>query len=397
MFNFSCVTLSLAALGVSATLSATEYIGGSITTETGIDFTPMLQTRLSHDNNIASTSEHAMSSWLLAVTPLLRAQLKKGPDEFSATARLARGHYMSSSDDNYLDFFLGADAKVELNENNRFDLDITYRSGHEKRGTGVSEGMGNALQEPVTFEVSDVDVDYEYGALSTPARLRLMAGWYDKAYSSHGNLTRYRSYQRFSYGAAFYYNTQASIRLLSEVTRADINYEQTDPTGNRDNTTTSYRMGMEWQATALTSAGVRFGYQHKDFESLGREDFKGLTWQASLAYAPLSYSQWRLSTGRLAKEPNVQGDYVEETLYGISWRHNWSELLASTIRFAYSCEDFAGSGRSDKTRELSLAVSYLLRANMLLTAGTDLSRKVSTARHIRFDKNIFYVGVQAGL
>lgn len=400
MFKFSRLTLGLAAVGLSAQLSANvnanEFAVASIATESGIDFTPMLQARLGHNDNIASASANEESSWVLAVTPSLRAMLQDGANVYTSTLSVASGTYFSSSDDNYLDFFADAKAKIELNQSNRFEVGAEYVSGHEDRGTGVSEGLGNAQQKPAEFDTVSVKAHYEYGAMSTPARIRFMVGLYDKEFSNYETLTRFRNYDSKSYGAAFYYDTQATSRVVTEITREDISYDLVDPTGLRDSVTTNYRVGMEWEATALTSGSFRIGYQDKNFDSAQRKDFSGITWNATVAYAPLSYSQFQLSTGRQAKDPNVQGDFVKETLHGISWKHDWSELFSSSVGFNYSHEDYSGADRTDKTKGFTLAANYLLRTNVLLTAGTDLTRKSSTAENIRFDKNVFYVGVQAG-
>jgi hypothetical protein len=396
MFKISRLTLAIAAVGLSANLAANELTAAAITTESGIDFTPMVQARLAHNDNIASTSTNEESSWIFAVTPSLRALLQDGANVYTSTLSVASGTYFSSSDDNYLDFYADAKAKVELNQSNRFEAGVEYVSGHEDRGTGVSEGLGNLQDEPAEFDTWNLNAHYEYGAMSTPARVRVMAGYFDKEFTNYEALTSVRNFDKFSYGAALYYDTQATTSVVAEIIREDIAYDLVDPTGKRDSVTTKYRVGMEWQATALTSGSFRIGYQDKNFDSAERKDFSGLTWEASVAYAPLSYSTFQLTTGRQAKDPNVEGDFVKETLHGVSWTHDWSELFSSTAGFNYSHEDYSGADRTDKTKALSLAANYLLRTNIMLTAGTDLTRKSSTVQNIRFDKNVFYVGVQAG-
>lgn len=386
----------LLACSATTPVLAQTFSPGTIGTESGIDFTPTLQAKLAHDNNIASASDNEQSSWILEINPALLMSMVQGANQYSLNLSAAKGNYFSSSLDNYLDFFADANANIDLNQSNRFSLSSQYVSGHESRGTGVSEGLGNNQDEPVEFDTFKLNGYYEYGALSTPARIRLLAGFFDKEYTNFETQTRFRNFDTLSFGGMFFYDTQATTRLVAEITQENIRYDLVDPSGSRDSDTRKYRVGIDWEATALTSGTFRIGYQDKNFKTNERKDFGGLTWDASVSYQPLSYSTFQFSTGSEAKDPNVEGDYIKETRYGLSWLHNWSELLTSNVSYNYTHEKYTGVARTDKLNSYSVALNYSLMPNVLLSVGAAITDKSSSVPTIQFDKTVFSFSVRAG-
>lgn len=388
--------LLLLAFSVSLPALGQTMVPGAIKTESGIDITPLLQAKLAHDDNIASASDNEQSSWLVELTPSVLFNLLQGANKYSLNLAAAKGNYLSSSQDNYLDFFADAKADIDVNQSNRFSFGSQFVSGHESRGTGVSEGLGNNQDEPVEFDTFKLNGYYEYGALSTPARIRLLAGYFDKEYTNFETQTQFRNFDTLSYGTMFFYNTQATTSLVAEITRDNIAYDVVDPAGDRDSVVYKYRVGIDWEATALTSGSFRIGYQNKNFTQKERKDFSGLTWDAAVVYQPLSYSTFQLTTGRAAKDPNIEGDFVKESRYGVSWSHNWSDLLSSSVAYNYTHEKYTGVARTDKLNSYNVSLEYLVMPNVQVSAGVAITDKTSSVPAIQFDKTVFAFTVRAG-
>ncbi|NMH65371.1 outer membrane beta-barrel protein [Shewanella salipaludis] len=396
------IKLCILALSSGCTLLAGQVAAqdgqqGAITTASGIDLIPGLNSKLKHDDNIASSSANEEESWVLEVTPALRAQLLRGADQYSLDVAVAAGRYFSSSDDDYVDFRLGGDAAVELNQSNRFNLNALWLKGHEDRGTGVSEGAGNAQDEPNKFTSYDLGGYYEYGAMTTPARIRLNAKLHDKDYTNFEAVTRYKDYASYALGTAFYYDTRANTSLVAEVSQENISYDEIDPSGDRDNSSRDYKLGVDWQATAATAGSFRIGYQQKDFDNQAREDFGGLAWLLSVTWQPLTYSTLQLNSGRKAKDPSTDGDYIRETSYGINWTHEWSPIWSTDAGFSRMKEAYTGIDRDDTLDSFNLSVTYAAARWLTMKAGVDISDKSSTVENIKFDKNVFYLSANMTL
>ncbi|MBJ91789.1 MAG: hypothetical protein CL577_04195 [Alteromonadaceae bacterium] len=381
----------------SIPLSAQQLMTTPIKTASGVDFTPQLDFEMRHDDNIANTAANEQSSWVSILTPELSAQLLSGPNQYRALVKLVSGSYLSSKDDNYLDWQAQTSALLELSSRHRFDISASYAGAHEARGTGITEGRGNQLTEPAELRNFRLNGAYEYGTRSGRAQWRLFAGYYDKQYQSYEDLTQFRNYDSTKVGTELFYNTGASTHLLAEVNQVYTRYDLTDVTGSRDSDTTNYRIGGRWQPSELTAAELRVGYQNRQFDNPLRQDFSGVAWDMKLQWAPLSYSRFNLSTGRQSKEPDTQGDFVKETHYSLFWTHNWQPLFSTRAGIKRVEDEYTGFDRSDTLMRYQLSAHYSVMPQLLLGAGVVLHRNDSTQDNIRFDKNEVFVNLQLAL
>ncbi|WP_418358581.1 outer membrane beta-barrel protein [Shewanella basaltis] len=393
-FKVSCMSVAVASVFMANVVIAADEKAGVIRTESGVDFTPGLNSGLKYDDNITSASESAdkIDSWALTVTPAVQAQMQDGNNVYTLEAGLEYGDYFSSSDDNYLDALLKAKSELEFNQSNRMQLEAFYVSGHEDRGSGVFEGTSGALQdEGNTFDILSVGGFYEYGAMTTPARVKLSAKYYAKEYTNFETVTQYRNYADTTLGGTFYYDTQAATSLLVELITVGTAYDEVDPTGKRDSTTNTARVGAEWQATASTEGSVKVGYQAKDFDNADREDFSGLSWDAKVTWKPLTYSSFDFTTGRASKDPNGAGDFIRATSYGVKWNHEWSELFATFIGFNQVTDSYTGIDREDKTKAYQLGINYNVTRWLTLKSGVNINQVDSTDNQFVFDRNVYFI------
>ena len=71
------------------------------------------------------------------------------------------------------------------------------------------------------------------------------------------------------------------------------------------------------------------GYKQKKFDAANREDFSGVAWEVGMAYKPVSYSQFRLSTTADTRETNGLADYIRSRTYTLNWEHSWVDRLST--------------------------------------------------------------------
>jgi hypothetical protein len=397
-FKLSCIATVITSMLVANSVMAADEKAGMIQTESGIDFTPGLNSGLKYDDNITSASANTHDSWILTVTPAVQAQLLDGNNVHTLEAGIEYADYFSSSDDNYLDALLRARSEIELNQTNRFDLEAMYIAGHEDRGTGIFEGNSGIGQvEPNTYDVLSAGGFYEYGAKTTPARVRLNTKYLSKEYSNFESVTQFRNYDDSTLGATFYYDTLASTSLFIDVQNVDTAFDVVDPTGDRDNTTRTAKLGVEWEATATTEGSIGIGYQNKRFDNVNREDFSGLSWDAKVTWTPLTYSAFDLSTGRASRDPNGLGDFIRGTSYGIQWNHQWSELFSSAVGFKQINDVYTGIEREDKSKVYQFGLNYYVTRWLTLNSGVDIFEVDSTDNQFAFDRNIFFIKAEMTL
>ncbi|MGZ9898556.1 outer membrane beta-barrel protein [Shewanella gaetbuli] len=384
-------------MALSYQVSAADEKAGVIKTESGFDLTPGVNASLKYDDNIASTNTDQQESWILAVTPAIQAKMLDGNNTYTIEAGLEYGNYFDSTDDNYLDGLLRGEADIEFNQSNRLNVDAAYIYGHEDRGTGIFEGIGGLQDEPNQFDMYHAGGYYEYGARTTPARVRVNAKYLSKEYTNFEDVTQYRNYDDAIFGATFYYDTRASTSLLLDYQNTTTAYDVEDPFGDRDSNTQDLRLGVEWEATATTEGSVKVGYQKKSFDNADREDFSGIAWDAKITWTPLTYSQFDFSTGSSSKDPNAFGDYVRATTYGFKWDHDWSELIGTTLAYNRSVDDYTGIEREDISNMYTASVNFSILRWVTLKAGVDISDNSSTEQRYEYDRNVYFLTAEMTL
>lgn len=403
-FQLSVIGLVFAA---QAAHTHAQEQDGVIRTESGIDFIPSLQAELKHDDNVLRDTNATISSWISTVAPTLKANLVDGPHRYSFAAALKNAVYYDSSADNFNDGYLEAEAKLSPASAHNLTFKANNSWLHEDRGTGISEGRGNLQSEETRFIAQEMEADYEYGSPGSTGKLRANTRFYNKDYQNFRELTQYRDFDSRELGGGFVYQTPGAFKLVAELSTADINFKTEDLTGSRNNTDNNYRLGAEWDISALTTGILKLGYQHKDFELAAREEFNGFSWEAIVQWLPLTYSGFDFSTGRRAKDVdalNINADFIVETTYAIGWNHQWSERLTSKLAFEHQTDEYnrvvqLGSvlSRKDTRRIITGELETKPLRWLTLTGFINLEDRTSTLGVIVYDRTVYGLSLQMTL
>ncbi|MBG9994553.1 outer membrane beta-barrel protein [Pseudoalteromonas sp. NZS127_1] len=366
---------------------------GSVMTKDGAEITPTLQTGISSNNNFFTTPGNKESRLIWTIKPNIKAVIEDGPDSYKLDLGTSSSLHNKDSADNFTQINIGAGVHKEFTSQHRLDINGDADWLYEPRGSGLTEGLGDAVNELVKYQQQNVLVRYEYGAQSSKAQVALKAGFFSKKYQNFREVSQYRDYDKSLISVTGYYNTQASTRTFLEVKQENYRYDFLQTNGiSRNSDDVKILLGMEWEATAVTSGSFKLGYQNKDFSANERQNFSGLSWEAGVNWQPLSYSTVQFTTSRAAKDPLVQGDYIKESTYGVNWTHNWSDYLSSLAGINYTNEQYTGDvGRKDKSKSARLGLNYVASNFGMVSTYVDFIDKDSTQSAIEFDRVI--VGV----
>lgn len=397
MFKRSSIATLLVASGMTAAIAQEQ--GGVYRTESGVEVVPGLTSSLYYDDNVIRDRNATISSMVATLAPSVKATLNTGANSFSFSTALKAGNYFDSSDDNYLDGYMETEAKLSPSSAHNFKLRANASWLHEDRGTGVSEGRGNLLGDVTKFHTDTLAGEYEYGRPGAAGKLRANARYYSRTYDNFRDVTQYRDYDLNEVGGAFVYQTASVFRLVAEAKTADIEYEVTDLSGSRDNQDSNFKVGAEWDLTAMTTGIVKVGYQNKDFDLSSRENFSGVSWEAIVQWQPLTYSGFDFSTGRRAKDVealNINADFIEESTYAVGWNHQWSSFFDSKIAYQYQTEDYnrlptatTAVAREDKIKLLTGELNYKPLRWLTVTGFINVEDRSSTAGIIEYDRNVY--------
>nr|WP_252733588.1 outer membrane beta-barrel protein [Pseudoalteromonas sp. C2R02] len=383
----TCIKISLFAGVFCYTTHGTA--SSEIYLENGVVVKPLLNVVSKYDDNIYQQASDKQGDSILIVTPSIGLVFDDGLNQYKLDLGLSSGSYGKNSDDNYLDTEANLSAHFEPSNKHRFDLLASAFSQSEPRGTGVTEGTGSALPEPLTYKKHILGGKYEFGAMSSFTRIAFEAQSENKKYDNFRSISKYRDTSSIKFGSSLFYKMDSETDLFLDLSREDIKYDQIeDNTISRDSKDNRALLGVQWEMTSMTTGLAKLGYQNKSFVGSSRENFSGLSWEAQIQWQPLTYTNITFETSRAAKDPTTEGDYVNQSLYALNWNHNWNEKLRSSIGASFTTDVYTGIYRKDEILTGSFSISYLIQRWLEIGVFIEIKDNDSTTEIMSFDKNL---------
>ncbi|MFK8046804.1 MAG: hypothetical protein AB8B81_00080, partial [Halioglobus sp.] len=110
---------------------------------------PTLDVKSGYVDNLFRSRSDEKSTWTSEVTPKMQAWLQSGVNTYSLAYQVVDYRYENSGRDNYTDQQVNLDLHHEFNAKHQLDVFGEYYDGHEKRGTGLTDGFGGLVDAPV--------------------------------------------------------------------------------------------------------------------------------------------------------------------------------------------------------------------------------------------------------
>ncbi|MCG7498515.1 outer membrane beta-barrel protein [Vibrio sp. Of7-15] len=376
-------------------------------TESGIEIAPYLSASYGYDDNITQVSNdtNKTSSPLLEVTPAVAIKAERGESTFSAGYALTNGSYSQSSQDNYLDHRFRSDNFLRFNTRNGLALNYSYMYLHENRGSGISEGdnASNAINEPLKYDSHDINSTYVYGSENAKGRLEGSLGYGNRIYKNFRYFeaapeqsSRFNDYDENRYAMSFYYQVMPNTEAIFDIKKYDRRYKHHASSATiQDSNTIFYYLGAKWDISGKTNGTIKLGLQDKDFISANTEGFNGFSWSAELEWTPKEYSTITALTSQAAKDPEQDGDYIEEQYYQLGWKHYWSAKVYNNITIAHRDENYTGVNREETTNFSDITLGYEIRRWFEISANWKRIEKDSSLSNYGYKQN--YWGINANV
>jgi len=366
------------------------------------DVTPTLSMDLQDNDNIFRRLDDEQDSLILITAPRIDASLQDGVNRYNFHAEIIDGSYRATSEDDFTDWSIGGEAHMELDSRNIFDLNLRHFSTHENRGTGLSQYRELPLK-PHFVDQQEAGLRYQFGNENSNGRLVFDTSFLGYEYTSSTAFTDEFSYDRVNLGGTFYLNVLARTELLFQVLHTTVDYSDDPSRGNplgfnsRDSDETYAYVGVAWEATGTTTGTIKIGVGEKDFASNSRVDIDEPSYEASLSWAPLSYSILNFNAERSFDESFGLGDAREMTEFGVTWDHNWSTRFATHVGASYQDFDYVGIDLSDTFEVYSAGISYAFARWLDLRMEFVSDTRDTNENLFGYEQNMLVLGFDASL
>lgn len=386
--------LAVCLLVTGSAVLASDYEPQPWYTDSGLAITPELGLTSGYDDNLTYSPDDPLDSWFNIVAPMVAVRTGHNLrySELSYSGRY--GRYVDSSNDDYNDHNGQFKSHYELSARQRLGGSYTFSRGHEARGDGLSEGIGNTIAEPLRTEEQRLRLSYGLGARSSRHNLELSGAWSTLDYLNYREFTARRDREQWLANMVFSRRHSARFAWVADVRGLWTSYPQDEQEISSDNRSTRLLFGGKWEIANLLDGRATAGVEHKDFDDSRRDNFRGFTWDVSLDWQPSTLHRLQLSTGREAKEPNNFGDYVLESTAQLQWRYQLRPLWSLDMGGGYTERAYTGVNRTDDLWQASLGTTYDFRRWLSLSLGWAVVDQQSNIDLLSYDKQLLWLNIK---
>lgn len=288
-----------------------------------------------YDSNIFLTENNAVGDKRVEYRPQVAIQSDWGRHSFAVTAFGLFGRYVENTDEDFNDYQLQANGRLDIHDNKKLELLAGVAQRHEERDEEDDPGRG--FKPTVSFN-KFVNLTFEYLADVFLTRLRFDVEHQDFKDSDGVDNdvrdetiieTSLRLGYEFTPGTSVFVEPSGDLRIFDQ---------PRDGAGNlQDNWAVGSLVGMTFDVTGVTFLEFGVGFEYRSFDD------------------PLFGSEFNLD---------------------FSVKHIWNvtDLISLTTDIERTFEDSATPGVSGTTEySLSTTADYEFLDNVIISAGVGLS------------------------
>ncbi len=351
-----------------------------------------------YNDNIFSTQTNEDHDFITAVLPelLINSDWNNHALNFRGTGDV--GRYARSSGEDYEDYSLSVDGKIDIRRDMYLDAGISYSIGHEDRGSpddvnGVEPTKTNDVVPRIGFfnkwnrvslklDGTAIIKDFDDVALSTGAITN----------NDDRDRTKYKVTTRLGY------EIQEEYEAFVEGSYNTIDYDDAvDDAGvNRDSDGFDFKVGARLDLSGIVTGDVSVGYLRQDYDAATLETISGPTLGAALTWNVTSLTTLKGNVERFISETTQGGTSGSMTSkVGVLVDHELLRNLLVGGNASGAIQKYRGNGREDDIYEAGLYAKYLINRNFRLDATYDWYRNISTDGGESYSQNKFLVKLTA--
>lgn len=349
---------------------------------------PFASFGVGRDDNVLLTEADEIDSTFYQLSPGFNIDARGRNQVLQLAYRADIVRYQDSEEDNFVDHNLRSQYDIAFDRRNFLRLGVDYLRGHEARGS-TDRGI---RERPDRFRLTSPNITYAFGAPGARGRIEAYYSHGDRRYLNNRETTAAFDRKSHEGGGAFYVRAGTRTYFLAEARLTDIKYRELNIAG--DSEERRYFGGISWEPTALTSGTFKVGRFEKRFDS-GLPSYSDTAWEASVTWAPRTYSKVDFFTSRTAYESTGLGSFIVSDIYGGSWAHAWNSRLSTTLSARFQDDDYQGFDRTDETTVLGFRVDYRFRRWLTVGAEYVHTRRDSNRPTFDYDKNLYLITATA--
>jgi hypothetical protein len=323
---------------------------------------PSLEVGLEYDDNILLTPTDEIDDLIWTLSPGIVIELpsRRYAVRFGYRADVLR--YMDNTELDTVHHNALADARVNFAGGLGLRLSDRFLITDDFAGFPVPE-----LTERVERYENTLDVGADY---TLRERFTLDVGyrWFLVDYQDDPEFDQFDREDHTIAGILFY-RFMPKTSVLGEFDYNLVRYDVPAVAADRDSDAWRFKLGLKGDLTAKTTAVIKLGWEWRDYDNPGREDWDGLIAEGEIIWKYREPSEVRLYGGRANVESLFEGNNYYITNYaGAEVRHFLRERLILRVR--------ALGGVNDYPEDVTVGAKSAERSDTFFEAGASLRYQI---------------------
>jgi hypothetical protein len=333
---------------------------------------PSLGLSLEYDDNIELTADNEIDDFIWHITPGIMVELpsRRYAVRLGYQADILR--YMENTELDTVHHQALADARVDFAFGVGLRLTDRFLITDDFAGFPVPE-----LTERVERWENTLDAGGEY-TLRERFTLDANFRWFMVDYKDDPEFDQFDR-DDYTISGTLFYRVFPKTSVLGELGYNMVRYDIESVALDRDSDAWRFLVGVKGDLTAKTTALIKVGWEWRDYENTGREEWDGLIAEGSIVWKYREPSEVRLFGGRANVESLDEGENYYITNYaGIEARHFLSQRLLVRVRGLGGVNDYPEDEtsanlpeRKDTFFEVGAALRYQMRRWLAFELGYD--------------------------
>jgi hypothetical protein len=355
---------------------------------------PGLAVQESYNSNIYATQNNRRDDFITTISPSLDLRSNWNNHALRLHADTALARYADHQSENYTDYTLLTDGRVDVLRDLRLFGGAGVARRHEARSSPDNQGG----TEPTEYTVYSANAAIEKVFNRMSVRLDGKGERYafsDVQNSSGGTIGqggRDRNQGELSLRTGYELAPLRVVYLQGSVNTREYDNSRDANGYARSSDGYAFVVGAEYDLTGITSLDIFAGYRQQDYDDARLKSMTGWT-----AGATFTWNVTRLTT----VTAGLTRDIEETTLAGASGYfatrtelridHELLRNLLLNARVGYEQDDFEGIGREDDYISAGLGAKYLISRNFALSGGYGYRERDSSATNSDFSENVVFL------
>ena len=354
---------------------------------------PLLQIDAEHNDNIFATATGADSDWIVRLKPEIQVESGWSRHSLSAFARGTIARYQDFDAENYEDWDVGANGRLDITRASNIAGGVNFASITEPR---TSSNAPASTREPVSYDLASsfLAASHVAGRVKLSARGDRREFDYQDAVTLGGTLVdqdnRDRTISSLTGRVDVALSPATALFVQATTNKRDYDTAVSALLPARDSEGYEVLAGANFEVGAVARGEIAVGYIAQDFDAAVYDEIDGFGGRAQLEWFPTQLTTVTTFGSRTIEDSGIvgSGGYLSTSI-GARVDHELMRNVLLNAEASLSTDAYEGIDREDQRLQLSVGGTYLLNRNVgvSLSVGRFEQTSDGLAGGAEFDAN----------